>query len=953
MAQTKIKAGLFEGIIGNGTDGYFLMSNGDGTMTWSSVVINPTITSIAYPGSVTAADPAGGETITVTGTGFKTGATVTIGGTAAPSVSYVSATQITFTTPAKAAGDYDIVVTNTDTGSATFINGISYNGIPTWTTPAGSLGTFASDTTISTITLQATEPDAGTITFSITNGALPTGLSLTGANINGTTTLETADTLYTFTVTATDDESQATPRTFTITVTKQLIGTENFTINTYTGNGSTQSVEGKIGTAASFNGSTSKIDLPNGAGGTGAITVSTWINTNNISTTQGIWSFGSTSGYAVECLIESGYLFFRMLTSSGTVGFGIQTGTGYISNNTWHNIVCIFPNTTASNACKIYIDGVERITGTSTLGSVTRNTSNSGLGGRFYSGSLTLPFNGKIDQVRIFNKALSSSEVTTVYGENNASTTKSTTDIFNDGSGIALYEFEKGAKNTGKVVNVSDEYARANMPLVTDADFDGTTSGGQTVAFWFKTDTSGTGYHVALSSNTSQGGASTGSTIYIGNTTGSYSDESLGFWDYNGATVSVYHVREGSNTYRDGIYRHCAIVSTSTSKTIYINGVSKTISYSSSGSASGNMKLTDITFGGGLNNSSTTNCTGIKDVRVFEDALTSVEVGYLYNENASQIALLDNKLEYKINIYDGTPTNVSFVGTSFEPDLVWIKNRGTTNPHVLTDSIRGAGINIYSNLTNGNTDESAYFTSFDSNGFSLALSGGNTNATGSSYVAWCWKAGGTAVSNTDGNITSQVSANQAAGFSIVKQTSNNTDQTYGHGLSQAPEMIISKNMDVSGPWGVYHKDLGTGKWLYFNTTDSASTSANVYPTVNNTVFSGGSGGWNNLTYNYINYCFHSVDGYQKLGSYTGNGSSGGQTITGLGFNPRFLLVKNATASAAWRITDSVRGNNTYLYPNLANADDSSSGYISLITDGFRLNGLDSNSSDTYIYLAIA
>ena len=242
MAQTKIKAGLFEGIIGNGTDGYFLMSNGDGTMTWSSVIINPTIASIAYPGSATAADPAGGETITVTGADFKTGATVTVGGTSAPAVSYVSSTQITFTTPAKTAGDYDIVVTNTDTGSATYINGISYNGIPSWTTAAGSLGTFASNTTISTITLQATEPDAGTITFNITNGALPTGLSLTGANIDGTTSLETADTLYTFTVTATDDENQATPRTFTITVEKAFVPSENFNIVTYSGNDSTRSI---------------------------------------------------------------------------------------------------------------------------------------------------------------------------------------------------------------------------------------------------------------------------------------------------------------------------------------------------------------------------------------------------------------------------------------------------------------------------------------------------------------------------------------------------------------------------------------------------------------------------------------------------------------------------------------------------------------------------------------
>ena len=259
MSNTKIKSSQFHGVVGHGTDGYFLTTNGDGSMSWISNIVNPVISSLSYPGSATAADPAGGETITITGTGFKTGATVTVGGTAAPSVSYVSATSLTITTPAKTAGDYDVVVTNTDGGTATSVNGISFNGIPSWTTAAGTLGTFASDTTISTITLQASEPDAGTITFSITNGALPTGLSLTGADIDGTTTLETADTLYTFTVTATDDETQTTPRTFTITVTKQFISTENFTINTYTGNGSTQSIEGKIGTAASFNGSSSQI----------------------------------------------------------------------------------------------------------------------------------------------------------------------------------------------------------------------------------------------------------------------------------------------------------------------------------------------------------------------------------------------------------------------------------------------------------------------------------------------------------------------------------------------------------------------------------------------------------------------------------------------------------------------------------------------------------------------
>ena len=354
MAQTRIKAGLFEGVIGNGTDGYFLMSNGDGTMTWSSIIINPTITSIAYQGSVTAADPAGGETITVTGTGFKTGATVTVGGTAAPVVSYVSETQITFTTPAKVAGDYDIVFTNTDTGSATYINGISYNGIPTWTTAAGSLWTFASAEIISTITLAATEPDGGTITFNITNGALPTGLSLTGANIDGTTSLETAETLYTFTVTATDNESQTTPRVFTITVKKQFKNYDNFTINTYTGNGSTQSIEGKIGTAADFNGSSSYIYNTSTSLWSSDISISAWFKTtaNQRSPIATIGRGSWVDGFELQA------------PSANTVSFSFSEGSKYGSFNSsidlddgnWHHYVQVSNSSTA----KFFIDGVEQ-----------------------------------------------------------------------------------------------------------------------------------------------------------------------------------------------------------------------------------------------------------------------------------------------------------------------------------------------------------------------------------------------------------------------------------------------------------------------------------------------------------------------------------------------------------------------------------------------------------------
>jgi hypothetical protein len=1175
MAQTKIKAGLFEGIIGNGTDGYFLMSNGDGTMTWSSIIINPTITSIAYPGSVTAADPAGGETITVTGTGFKTGATVTIGGTAAPAVSYVSETQITFTTPAKAAGDYDIVVTNTDTGSATFINGISYNGIPTWTTAAGSLGTFASSTTISTITLQATEPDAGTITFSITNGALPTGLSLTGANIDGTTTLETADTLYTFTVTATDDESQATPRTFTITVTKQFISTDNFTINTYTGNGSTQSIEGKIGTAADFNGSSSNFYI-NGSevidftsknytisffanlssnaadqvlvGSWNATTrrfqfattasnrfiiyerdsssatqthalnfvysTNTWyhisiirnstqilfyVNGNleqTVSANYNIYSSGSNnlwfgkqenSTAPASCYngkLDQIRLFNKVLSSSEVTtlygennasstksttdifddGSGIalyefeegakDTGgvTGYIGSggifngssskivlpistfspstftiSAWCNvssdtdentILELFDNQTYPNHTTIVFSAGSTSSSARFLlrnyatnqydynpsGTVTKNvwkhyamtydgsTVKSYIDGSLVdSGSLTLSntvgtissiqlglssgtryLNGKIDQVRIFNKAISSSEVTTLYGETSASATKSTTDIFGDGSAVALYELEGNANDTGNEFNVSEEYARADMPIVTDAYFDGTASSGQTISFWFKSDTSAN-TDTILGSNTVRNGASYGSSILLGHSTSTYADESISFWDYDGSTTSVIQVRNGHNAYKDGTYRHFAMVSTPTTKAIYINGVSQTLTYQQSGSATANFKLTDIIIGDSEGSTSPAP-TGVKELRIFGDALTSAEVGYLYNENASQIALLDNKITYSTNYsgtatnvsygYDGTPTNVSFVGTSFEPDFVWIKNRDAAQQHGLFDSVRGADKWLHSET---NQAEQTYgggygITSFDSNGFTIG-NGTAINATNESIVAWCWKAGGTAVSNTDGSVTSSVSANQGAGFSIVKYTGTLTSAgtiSVGHGLSSAPELIISKRTDSTGNWRIRpfflnnnpydYLEFDTGALAQFNASDgtmSLPTSTTFDNSWNSAL--GGAG-------DVIAYCFHSVDGYQKVGSYSGTGASGNVVTTG--FQPRFVMMKAYSTTSDWFIIDSTRSTSdprvANLRPNNTNTEANASSGLNFTSTGFTFTGAAFNDSGVdWIYLAIA
>ena len=464
MSNTKIKAAQFHGVVGHGTDGYFLMTNADGSMSWAQASTGPSVTSVTYPGDDLGADPAGGQSVILTGTNFGSSMSVSIGGTAATAVAHDSSTQLTITTPAKAAGDYDIVVTNTVTGaSGTFVNGISYNGVPTWTTATGSLGTFESETTISTITLAATEPDGGTITFNITNGALPSGLSLTGANIDGTTTAESSTTLYSFTIEAIDDENQATPRNFSITVNSaELVPSQNFTINTYEGNGSTQSIEGKIGTAAEFNGSSSYIQVGNPIPNTDTdVTISAWVNlssgvsSNMHITGTGITTSGSEGPFRITLQYQSANTFriFALRQAAGTYYLSPSSSLTNvtINPNTWYHIVWSY--TASGRLLNTFLNGTQIDTNVAMTTTGASVNDDSMIIGSFRTNAAF--FNGKLDQIRIFNRALDETndgEVTTLYNEPSNLSTASTTDIFDDGSGVALYEFEEGAKDTGGVL---------------------------------------------------------------------------------------------------------------------------------------------------------------------------------------------------------------------------------------------------------------------------------------------------------------------------------------------------------------------------------------------------------------------------------------------------------------------------------------------------------------------
>jgi hypothetical protein len=315
---------------------------------------------------------------------------------------------------------------------------------------------------------------------------------------------------------------------------------------------------------------------------------------------------------------------------------------------------------------------------------------------------------------------------------------------------------------------------------------------------------------------------------------------------------------------------------------------------------------------------------------------------------------------FNVVTYTGNGTSQPITGVGFQPDFVWIKSRGTTASHQLQDSVRGAGKILFSNDT---TSEVSYntITSFDSDGFTVAVDGvaTGTNASGDSLVAWCWKAGGTAVTNTDGSITSQVSANVDAGFSIANFTIPSSGNfSVGHGLSEAPDMYIVKRRANTSGWGVWHTGLSGGTYfLLLGSTAAQTSDSTIFPSVPSSsvvnigsAWTAGSGGTDAIMYS-----FHSVEGLSKFGTYSGTGSD--QAITGLGFQPDFVLIKRTDSTGNWCIADSARltsGESNFLYPNLNNVE-TVSAVITMESDGFSMDGSggDYNASGgTYLYMAI-
>ena len=314
-------------------------------------------------------------------------------------------------------------------------------------------------------------------------------------------------------------------------------------------------------------------------------------------------------------------------------------------------------------------------------------------------------------------------------------------------------------------------------------------------------------------------------------------------------------------------------------------------------------------------------------------------------------------------LYTGNGTGQTISTVGFQPDLVWVKNRNVAgNNHNLQDSVRGFSVALSSSTTNADSAASQAVSGVTSTGFTLGnnSNGYSVNENTYTYVAWNWKANGTGVSNTAGTITSTVSANTTAGFSVVTYTHNGTNAaTVGHGLGVTPSFIINKQRSAASNWRCYHVSLTAGYNIQLNLTQAQGTAADIFPNApTSSVFTPGNGD-SASGQTFVAYCFAAIPGYSAFGSYTGNGSTDGPFVY-CGFRPRWVLIKCFGTTSNWTVFDTLRDgynpDNQSIYANLSAAESTADDKINILSNGFKViasaQGVN-ESTYGFIYAAFA
>jgi hypothetical protein len=329
---------------------------------------------------------------------------------------------------------------------------------------------------------------------------------------------------------------------------------------------------------------------------------------------------------------------------------------------------------------------------------------------------------------------------------------------------------------------------------------------------------------------------------------------------------------------------------------------------------------------------------------------------------------------FNTKLFTGNGSTNAITGVGFQPDWVWIKARGATTDHVLYDAVRGVTKNLHSNTNDADDTQTDGLTAFGTDGFTVGADS-KSNANSGTFASWNWRAGtGAGSSNTDGSITSTVSVNQTAGFSIVKYNGSGANSTVGHGLNSIPSVIWIKNTQSAYEWVIGHKDLddnGTGfsnNW-YYNGINTSKRNQNATASWNstnptNSVFSLHSGAtYSNASgQENVAYCFSERIGFSKFGLYDGNANVDGAFLY-CGFKPAYVLIKSRTLNnQQWCVFSNALNpfnemTNT-LQPSTNGAEDGNTTYndIDMLSNGFKIREDNDNINATgqsYIFMAFA
>jgi len=368
----------------------------------------------------------------------------------------------------------------------------------------------------------------------------------------------------------------------------------------------------------------------------------------------------------------------------------------------------------------------------------------------------------------------------------------------------------------------------------------------------------------------------------------------------------------------------------------------------------------DSTFGGAITAGGNADANGFGDFKYAPPtgflALCSANLPISDDIDPAQTDDDHPQKQFNPILWTGNGSTNNITGLGFQPDLVWTKGRSTTYNNRLWDSSRGVQKYLDSDSTDAEATLSTGLTAFGSDGFTLG-SGGSQNSNGATYIAWCWRAkGGTETTNNDGNVTSYIQANTNAGFSIVRHSDSfGSSSSLGHGLGVKPDFFIHKLLADGTNMSAWHNGLSGANYIVrINTTAAEATSTHLgEPSSSVLNFGSGLSG----TGAGISYCWHNVEGFQKFGSYIGNGNADGPFIY-TGFRPRMFFIKNIGATSKWHVYDTARTTsnpmNDTLDWNANNAEQTNYAYqdYDTLSNGFKVrgdNGFANSSGVTYIY----